>query len=129
MPNRPAQGYLPMLRTVPILISALLLSACVTNAPSDVVFPVAAAPAAPATAQAGQPVAQATPAPTRQAPAGRAARAPEPAASPASGDDGPMTVNKAREECWMKSESNNAIRNDLDKKVKFVEQCVNDKMK
>jgi len=121
-----------MLRTVPLLISAFLLTACVTKAPSDVVLPAAAAPAAPATAQtapAGQPAAQATPAPARPLPAGRAARAPEPAAPAASADNAPMTINKAREECWMKSETNNAIRNDLDKKVKFVEQCVNEKMK
>jgi hypothetical protein len=129
--NRFAQGHLPMLRAATLLISALLLSACVTQTPSDVVFPAAATPAAAGSAQAApaeQSVAQA--APTRPVPAGRAARAPDPApAAPASSDDGPMTVNKAREQCWMKSESNNAIRNDLDKKVKFVEQCVNEKMK
>ena len=129
--NRSTQGHLPMLRAAPLLISALLLSGCVTDAPSDVVFPAAATPAAPGSAQAapaGQPVAQAVPAPSRQLPAGRATRTPEPPA-PASSDDGPLTTTKAREQCWMKSENDKALRADLDKKVKFVEQCVNDKMK
>jgi hypothetical protein len=129
-----------MLRTASVLLSALLLSACVTNGPSDVVFPAAATPAAPASAQASPadaepaPAAQAaaaTPAPaargTRAQPAGRATRAPAvPEAS--SSDDGPFTITKAREQCWMASETDKTARADLDKKVKWVEQCVDKKM-
>ena len=59
----------------------------------------------------------------RQQPAGRATRAPEPSTE-SKGDEGPLTITKAREQCWMMSETDKAARADLDKKVKFVEQCV-----
>jgi hypothetical protein len=67
----------------------------------------------------------------RQLPAGRAARAP-PAAPPApeaaAEDDGPLTLTKAREQCWMSTEGNKATR-DLDAKSKYVAKCVDEKMK
>jgi hypothetical protein len=59
-------------------------------------------------------------------PAGRAARAPGAPATPPS-EQQPMTVTKAREQCWMQAESQRS--RDLDTRVKFVEQCVKDKMK
>ncbi len=130
-----------MLRPAALLFSCVLLAACQTTAPSDVVFPAVATPVAPASAQAAPvaesaPAAQAdaTPAPkpparaSRSQPAGRAARAPDVPAESSNSDDGPMTVTKAREQCWMMSESDKAARADLDKKVKFVEACVDKKM-
>ena len=128
-----------MLRTTTILLSTLLLCGCVTKGPSDVVFPATAGPAASAQATpAGEPVAaapdQAAPAPPapaartpRTQPAGRATRAPA-VPEESKGDDGPMTVTRAREQCWMASETDKSVRGDLDKKVKFVEQCVEKKM-
>ena len=128
-----------MLRTATILLSTVLLCGCITsNPPSDVVFPAGSAPAAQA-APAAEPApaaqADATPAPKpaaptrtpRGQPAGRATSAPPPATE-ASTDDGPFTVTKAREQCWMLSESDKSVRGDLDKKVKWVEQCVDKKM-
>ena len=128
-----------MLRIAPLLLSAFLLTACVTNGPSDVIFPAAATtPTAQAT-PAGEPAAAAAqaapatqvaavPAAKRNAPAGRATSAPAvPAES--NSDDGPLTITKAREQCWMMSEvDKTAVRSDLDKKVKWVEQCVDKKM-
>ena len=131
-----------MLRTTTILLSTLLLCGCVTKGPSDVVFPATAAPAASAQATpAGEPAPaaqvaaapdQATPATPaartpRTQPAGRATRAPA-VPEESKGDDGPMTVTRAREQCWMASETDKSVRGDLDKKVKFVEQCVEKKM-
>jgi hypothetical protein len=127
-----------MLRPAALLFSCVVLAACqTTNPPSDVVFPAGAAPAAVQAAPAAEPA----PAPqaeaakpaaparaSRSQPAGRAARAPDVPAEPASTDDGPMTVTKAREQCWMMSENDKAARGDLDKKVKFVEACVDKKM-
>lgn len=127
-----------MLRLPALLFCCAMLAACQTTAPSDVVFPAspAAAQAAPPAEPAPAAQADATPAPkpaapartSRNAPAGRAARAPDVSAEPPSSDDGPMTVTKAREQCWMLSENDKAARADLDKKVKFVEACVDKKM-
>ncbi len=137
-----------MLRTqsflvVSLLTATLALAACATKPPSDVVMTPGAAPAEPASAQAeppaagSPPAAQAaatTPPPAaapkrRQAAAGRAARAPEePSASRT--DDGLFTITKAREQCWMKYETEKAGRGlDLDKKAVLVQKCVDDKMK
>ena len=129
-----------MLRFATILLSTVLLCGCITsNPPSDVVFPAGSAPsaqAAPATEPAPAAQADATPAPKpaaptrapRGQPAGRATSAPPPATESGSGDDGPMTVTKAREQCWMLSETDKSVRGDLDKKVKYVESCVDKKM-
>lgn len=128
-----------MLRTAIFSLSSVLLCGCITsNPPSDVVFPAgsaSAAQAAPAAepappAQAGAPPAPKPAAPARAPrgqPAGRATSAPPPATE-SSTDDGPFTVTKAREQCWMLSESDKSVRGDLDKKVKWVEQCVDKKM-
>ena len=128
-----------MLRTATLLLTCALLTACQTNTPSDVVFPAAATPAAPAVTQAS-PAAEPAPGaqvaaapgeaaakPRSQAAAGRATRAtvvPE----ETKGEDGPLTITKAREQCWMASETDKAARTDLDKKAKFVEACVDKKM-
>ena len=126
-----------MLRPAALLFSCVLLAACQTTAPSDVVFPVAATPAASAqAAPAADPApaaqADATPKPPARTPrgqaAGRAARAPDVPAESSNSDDGPMTITKAREQCWMMSETDKAVRGDLDKKVKYVEACVDKKM-
>ena len=128
-----------MLRPTALLLSCVVLAACqTTTAPSDVVFPATAAPAAAQATPAAEPAAQADAAPapkpaaparaSRSQPAGRAARAPDVPAEPPSSDEGPMTVTKAREQCWMMSENDKAARGDLDKKVKFVEACVDKKM-
>ena len=128
-----------MLRPAALLFSCVVLAACqTTTAPSDVVFPAAAPPAAAQATPAAEPApaAQADAAPatkpaargSRSQPAGRAARAPDVPAEPPSSYDGPMTVTKAREQCWMMSENDKAARGDLDKKVKFVEACVDKKM-
>jgi hypothetical protein len=37
-------------------------------------------------------------------------------------------MQQARAECWMKTESDRAAR-DIDRRVKLVEKCVDDKMK
>jgi hypothetical protein len=83
--------------------------------------PVAQAPPAqpvvPVAAQASRPV-----------PAGRGARtaaAPPPAAEE---DPQPMTVTRARELCWMETEGAKPIR-DMDKKIKYVENCVTAKLR
>jgi hypothetical protein len=83
--------------------------------------PVAGPTSQPATTQ--PPPAQPVAAPQ---PAGRGARAPTVPAQPATGDE-PMTTTRAREQCWMLAEGQRA--RDIDSRVKFVEQCVKDKMK
>jgi hypothetical protein len=129
---------------ISLLTAAITLSACVTQGPSDVVFPASGTPPAPAsataeppaagasspvqTAEAPPPAAEPAPPKRRQAAAGRAARAPEPAPEPKA-DDGPFTITKAREQCWMKYETEKAGRGlDLDKKAGLVQKCVDDKM-
>lgn len=117
-----------MHRPVFAILAAILLAACAARPKGDVVLssPSAAASAPAADAAPPSPVAAPAPA-SRQAPAGRAARAPDPA--PSSTDEGPLTVTKAREQCWMKYESGKPISNaELDKKVKLVEQCVDARM-
>ena len=118
-----------MHRPVFAILAAVLLTACASKPKGDVVLPMNPPAAAPApAADAAPPPAAAPPAPaSRQAPAARAARAPAPAPAPA--DEGPMTVTKAREQCWMKYESGKPISNaELDKKVKLVEKCVDERM-
>ena len=86
--------------------------------------PTQAAPD-PATYQP-PPAAQQTP---QQLPAGRAARTPViPAESAAEAEPDVLTTQRAREQCWMASESTKFARN-LDQKVKWVEKCVNGKMR
>ena len=66
---------------------------------------------------------------TQQLPAGRAARTPVvPPAPPAEADPDVMTTQRARELCWMASE-NTKFKSNLDQKVKYVEKCVDDKMR
>jgi hypothetical protein len=92
--------------------------------PSQPAPPQQEAAAPPATYQ--PPAAQQTP---QQLPAARAARAtaapPDP---PVEAEEEVMTTQRAREQCWMASESTKFARN-LDQKVKYVEKCVNDKMR
>jgi hypothetical protein len=64
---------------------------------------------------------------TQQLPAGRAARTPV-VPPEAEAEPDVMTTQRAREQCWMASESTKFARN-LDQKVKYVEKCVNDKMR
>jgi hypothetical protein len=62
-------------------------------------------------------------------PAGRAARTPVvPPPAEAEAEVEAMTTQRAREQCWMASENTKFARN-LDQKVKYVEKCVNDKMR
>jgi hypothetical protein len=65
-------------------------------------------------------------------PARRAARAP--ATPPPDPDDDsaaqPMTTTRARELCWMATEdTKNKVKRDMDAKIKFVEKCVDERMK
>jgi len=112
-----------MLRTsFAVLLAASLLAACAAPA-SDVVLP--AATDAGSAARAPAPAASPAPPPAQPA---RARAAQAPASEPAA-DEGPITVTKAREQCWMKYETDPAARNaDLDKKVKLVEACVTARM-
>jgi hypothetical protein len=64
----------------------------------------------------------------QQLPAGRAARTPVIPEPVAEAESDVLTTQKAREQCWMASESTKFARN-LDQKVKWVEKCVNDKMR
>jgi hypothetical protein len=112
-----------------MLIAALALGACATQPQMVTDSPGLAAPASPQAtltetpSPPPPPPSAASPPPQ---PAGRAARAPTvPQAAPAG--DGPMTVTRARELCWMLAERERA--RDIDTRVKFVERCVNDKMK
>jgi len=66
--------------------------------------------------------------PQRLLPAARAARAPDIPPEPAEPDPEVMTTQRAREQCWMASENTKFARN-LDQKVKWVEKCVNDKLR
>jgi hypothetical protein len=67
--------------------------------------------------------------PPQQLPAGRAARTPAvPPPAEAEAEQEAMTTQRAREQCWMASENTKFARN-LDQKVKYVEKCVNDKMR
>jgi hypothetical protein len=109
------------------LIVGATLGACATQ--SQMITDSPGIPASnaqgPPLESAAAPTAAPAPAPAPQ-PAGRAARAPTvPAPTPQ--PDGPMTVTRAREQCWMLAESQRA--RDIDTRVKFVEQCVKDKMK
>jgi hypothetical protein len=74
------------------------------------------------------PAAQARPSP-RQLPAGRAARAPPTPPPETASDDGPMTTTRAREICWMETEENAKMKRDMDAKIKFVEKCVDEKLR
>ena len=94
------------------LLAAAGLAACAANgvettnmAPAQVGDPVAASP--PPLPAAGR--------------AARAAQAPPPE---------PMTRTRANEQCWMESENAPAARKlTLDQKAKFVETCVDRRMK
>ena len=129
---------------ISLIATSLALTACATQPASDVVMTPSATPPAPASAQTELPAAGAPPAAQaaapppavapappkrRQAAAGRAARAPDEPPPASSTDDGPFTITKAREQCWMKYETEKAGRGlDLDKKAGLVQKCVDDKM-
>jgi hypothetical protein len=119
-----------------VLAVSLVLAACstqttmVTDSPGALPGGATAAATQPAAASPAAAPTPAAPAPPPVAPtpppAGRAARAPAtPPAPPA--DDQPMTITRAREQCWMLAETQRA--RDVDSRVKFVEKCVQDKMK
>ncbi|MGZ5842302.1 MAG: hypothetical protein ACXWJ8_10245 [Xanthobacteraceae bacterium] len=40
-----------------------------------------------------------------------------------------MTTTRAREVCWMETEENAKLKRDMDAKIKFVEKCVDQKMR
>jgi len=66
---------------------------------------------------------------SRPLPAARAERTPDtPPPAPAQPEPDVLTMQSAREQCWMASE-NTKFKNNLDLKVKFVEKCVADKMR
>jgi hypothetical protein len=76
----------------------------------------------------GKVAGQLTPAGAIAAPPPAAAHAAAPAAVPP--PPKPTTqeaMQQARAECWMKTESDRAAR-DIDRRVKLVEKCVDDKM-
>jgi hypothetical protein len=101
------------------LIVSVALGACATQPQM-----ITDSPGVPASNVPSPPTeSAAAPAPAAP-PAGRAARAPTVPAPPS---DQPMTVTKAREQCWMQAETQRA--RDIETRVKFVEQCVKDKMK
>lgn len=76
-----------------------------------------------------QPPAYQPPPVQQQLPAARAARATAvPSAPPPEPDAEVMTTQRARELCWMASE-NTKFKSNLDQKVKYVEKCVDDKMR
>lgn len=92
-----------MFRTPATIFCLLLLSACAS--------PNAGGPPAASSA---------TPAP---------APASTPPSAPAAASEGPITVTKAREECWMKYEPGKPEKSaELDKRLKLVEACVNQRM-
>jgi hypothetical protein len=67
--------------------------------------------------------------PSRQLPAGRATRAPPAPPPEVAADEEPMTTTHAREICWMATEENPKIKRDMDAKIKFVEKCVDEKLR
>ena len=97
-------------------------------------YPTATVGALSASAAASHPAApgyQPPPAVQRspqQLPAGRAARTPVVPEPAAEAEPDVLTTQRAREQCWMASERTKFARN-LDQKVKWVEKCVNDKMR
>ncbi|MGZ3409339.1 MAG: hypothetical protein ACXU80_03150 [Xanthobacteraceae bacterium] len=66
---------------------------------------------------------------SRQLPAGRGARTPPTPPPQEAVDQGPMTTTRAREVCWMETEENAKLQRDMDAKIKFVEKCVDQKMR
>jgi hypothetical protein len=102
-------------------------SAAVQPAPQTAAIqpPPQAAPTPPAPQPA---VAQSTAPAPRQLPAGRGARTP-PTPPPQEADSEPMTTTRAREVCWMETEENAKLKRDMDAKIKFVEKCVDQKMR
>jgi hypothetical protein len=57
------------------------------------------------------------------------AQANAPSSAPAATSEGPITITKAREECWMKYEPGKRESSaELDKRLKLVETCVNQRM-
>ena len=73
-------------------------------------------------------LAAAPPTAPRPTPAGRNTT-PPPVAPPVVAAAPGMTVERARAECWMKFESDKKAPRDLDKRVKLVEACTDEKMK
>jgi len=107
-----------------LMLLGMPLSACVTQ--RKMVTDSPGSVTAPQTAAVQQPAPPATTAPAAPAPvtAARAARAPTPPPEP---DEEPMTITRAREQCWMQAEHQR--QRDIDARVKFVEKCVAEKMK
>jgi hypothetical protein len=118
---------------LPLLAVSLSLAACmtqttmVTDSPGAVPGGATAAAAQPAASPPPAAAPSPPPAASTPPPAGRAARAPTPPPPPPPADEQPMTITRAREQCWMAAESQRA--RDVDSRVKFVEKCVQDKMK
>ena len=117
----PLRALVPATCRVALLAVALTVSACETPLflSSSEPTGTSAGGAAPASAQ--------TAAPVRPPQAARAQSAPvippEPAAS------GAPTIETIRAECWMKLETDRKAPRDLDKRVKLVAACVDDKSK
>jgi len=57
-----------------------------------------------------------------------AARAPQQSAAPAPAPQQPLTPEKAKADCWMKSEGDKKIKN-IDQRLSLVEKCVDDTMR
>ena len=92
-----------MFRTPATIFCLLLLSAC-------------------ASPNAGGP-------PTASSTTATPAQASAPSSESAAVREGPITITKAREECWMKYEPGKPENSaELDKRLKLVEACVNQRM-
>lgn len=109
-----------------LMLLGMPLSACVTQ--QKMVTDSPGAVTAPQTAAVQQPAPPTTTAPAPAAPAQvTAARAPRAPTPPSESDEEPMTITRAREQCWMQAEHQR--QRDIDARVKFVEKCVAEKMK
>lgn len=115
-------------RAAPLAV-ALLLGACVEvplfHTGSDPETPAQTPAAASAAAPREAPVAQAA---VRPPPAARAQSAPAIPPEPAADGETP-TIETVRAECWMKLEADRKAPRDLDKRVRLVAACVDEKSK
>jgi hypothetical protein len=96
-----------LLRALALIASAALVAGCLQTTSNEPPIEPMAAPAA-----------QATPA----QPPPRGERVPT-----VSQAEGPVSVEQARTDCWMRYEKDRSAR-DIDAKLKLVEKCVNDRM-
>lgn len=124
----PSYAAMPEPQETPESRTAAIPSARATPLPPPAAPPQqAAASSSPALAPSSGPAAPAA----RQQSARRGRRTP-PAPPPqeaAATDSEPMTTTRARELCWMATEENAKLKRDMDAKIRFVEKCVDQKLR